>query len=119
MNHLHQRLSLTNFAATKHRLPVWFMRQAGRYHQHYQQLRRQHSFIDICKTPHLAAEAAWGPIVDFQFDAAILFSDILFPLEYLGLELNYDDGGPQLQRQIQTRLQCTKANSLICKAMLN
>ena len=76
--------------------PIWLMRQAGRYHRHYQALRAQHSFMDLCKQPELAAEVALGPVLDFGFDAAILFSDLLFPLEALGMELEYTDHGPQL-----------------------
>lgn len=76
--------------------PVWFMRQAGRYHKHYQNLRKNYSFVDLCKTPELAAETALGPIQDFDFDVAILFSDILFPLEALGMGLSYADGPPKL-----------------------
>jgi uroporphyrinogen decarboxylase len=76
--------------------PVWLMRQAGRYHRHYQNLRRQHSFMDLCKVPELAAEVALGPVRDFDFDAAILFSDLLFPLEALGMGLRYTDHGPEL-----------------------
>ena len=74
------------------RPPVWFMRQAGRYHSHYQALRRQHSFIDLCKKPEIACETAMGPIRDFDFDAAILFSDLLFPLEAMGMGLSYVPG---------------------------
>lgn len=70
--------------------PVWFMRQAGRYHRHYQNLRAKNSFVDLCKNPELASEVALGPVLDFDFDAAILFSDILFPLEALGMGLKYD-----------------------------
>jgi uroporphyrinogen decarboxylase len=70
--------------------PVWFMRQAGRYHKHYQDLRKSHSFMDLCKKPELAAEVALGPVVEFDFDVAILFSDLLFPLEALGMGLTYD-----------------------------
>ena len=70
--------------------PIWFMRQAGRYHSHYQALRAQHSFIELCKNPVLAAEVAMGPIRDFDFDIAILFSDLLFPLEAMGMGLSYD-----------------------------
>lgn len=70
--------------------PVWFMRQAGRYHKHYQALRKQHSFMDLCKKPELAAEVALGPVADFDFDVSILFSDLLFPLEALGMGLSYD-----------------------------
>src|SRR5436190_21433298 len=76
--------------------PIWLMRQAGRYHQHYQALRARHSFMELCKQPELAAEVALGPVLDFGFDAAILFSDLLFPLEALGMGLEYTEGGPQL-----------------------
>src|SRR5436190_22746253 len=76
--------------------PIWLMRQAGRYHRHYQALREKHSFMDLCKRPELAAEVALGPVLDFDFDAAILFSDLLFPLEALGMGLEYTDRGPQL-----------------------
>ncbi len=76
--------------------PVWLMRQAGRYHSHYQQLRKEHSFSTLCKQAELAAETARGPVTDFGFDAAILFSDLLFPLEALGIGLEYADSGPKL-----------------------
>ena len=72
--------------------PIWFMRQAGRYHSHYQNLRKTHSFETLCKNPELAAEVACGPINDFDYDVAILFSDILFPLELFDLELSYNPG---------------------------
>ena len=72
--------------------PIWFMRQAGRYHRHYQSLRKVHSFKELCKNPKLAAQVALGPIEDFDFDVAILFSDILFPLEALGMGLEYNPG---------------------------
>lgn len=76
--------------------PVWMMRQAGRYHSHYQNLKKDHSFMDLCLKPELSAEVAIGPVDDFDFDAAILFSDILFPLKALGMPLDYTDKGPQL-----------------------
>jgi uroporphyrinogen decarboxylase len=76
--------------------PIWLMRQAGRYHRHYQALRQKHSFMDLCKQPELAAAVALGPVQDFDFDAAILFSDLLFPLEALGMGLEYTDRGPRL-----------------------
>ena len=72
--------------------PIWFMRQAGRYHSHYRKLKEKYSFEDLCKTPDLAAEVAFGPIKEFDYDIAILFSDILFVLEGLGLELKFDPG---------------------------
>jgi uroporphyrinogen decarboxylase len=76
--------------------PIWFMRQAGRYHRPYQELRQRHGFEELCRVPELAAEVAMGPIRDFDFDAAILFSDLLFPLEALGMSLSYADGPPKL-----------------------
>ena len=74
------------------RPPMWFMRQAGRYHRHYQGLRARHEFIELCKQPALAAEVTMGPIDEFGFDAAILFSDLLFPLEAMGMGLRYEPG---------------------------
>jgi uroporphyrinogen decarboxylase len=76
--------------------PIWLMRQAGRYHRAYQVLRQRHGFEELCRQPELAAEVAMGPIRDFDFDAAILFSDLLFPLDALGMSLSYDAGPPQL-----------------------
>ncbi|WP_411824802.1 uroporphyrinogen decarboxylase family protein [Leptospira sp. 'Mane'] len=72
--------------------PIWFMRQAGRYHSHYRKLKEKYSFIELCKNPELAAEVALGPIKEFGFDVSILFSDILFPLEALGMGLDYNPG---------------------------
>jgi uroporphyrinogen decarboxylase len=87
MNEKFQRALSGEINATP---PVWLMRQAGRYHSHYRKLREKHSFMDLCKVPELAAEVALGPIREFDFDVAILFSDLLFPLEALGLGLTYD-----------------------------
>lgn len=72
--------------------PIWFMRQAGRYHSHYQKLKEQYTFEELCKIPELASEVAYGPIQEFDFDVCILFSDILFPLEGLGLPLEFKPG---------------------------
>lgn len=81
--------------------PIWFMRQAGRYHRHYQNLRSKYSFEQLCRQPELAAQVAMGPIEDFDFDVAILFSDILFPLDGLGLQPSYSDAGPKLQKSLR------------------
>lgn len=81
--------------------PVWMMRQAGRYHAHYQNLKKTYTFEQLCKDPKLAAEVAMGPINDFDFDAAILFSDILFPLEVLGTPLEFNPG-PKLGFHIKS-----------------
>ena len=72
--------------------PIRFMRQAGRYHSHYQQLKHKYTFEELCKNSELAAEVACGPVEEFDFDVAILFSDILFVLEGLGLELEFNPG---------------------------
>ncbi len=82
--------------------PIWFMRQAGRYHSHYQNLRKQHTFESLCRQPELATEVALGPVMDFDFDVSILFSDILFPLDALGMGLSYSDKGPKLEKQLRT-----------------
>jgi uroporphyrinogen decarboxylase len=84
------------------RPPVWFMRQAGRYHSHYQKLKEKHSFIELCKNPNLACEVTLGPIEDFDFDAAILFSDLLFPLESLNMGLSYNPG-PKLDFYLNSK----------------
>jgi uroporphyrinogen decarboxylase len=84
------------------RPPVWFMRQAGRYHSHYQKLKQTHSFMELCKLPAVACETAMGPIRDFDFDAAILFSDLLFPLEVMGMGLRYDPG-PKLDWHLRDK----------------
>ncbi|TGL97863.1 uroporphyrinogen decarboxylase [Leptospira barantonii] len=92
--------------------PVWMMRQAGRYHKHYQTLRQKHSFEELCKIPELAAEVAFGPVDEFDFDTAILFSDILFPLEALGMGLQYTDAGPALGFAIRSKEDLKKLKSV-------
>jgi uroporphyrinogen decarboxylase len=81
--------------------PVWFMRQAGRYMSEYRALRERHSLLDICRTPDLATEVTLQPIRRIEVDAAILFSDLLLPLEPMGLPFDFIKGeGPQLERPI-------------------
>lgn len=69
---------------------IWLMRQAGRYHAHYQNIKKTHSFLQMCRDPDLATEVAMGPMDDFGFDAAILFSDILFPFDALGCPVDFN-----------------------------
>lgn len=84
--------------------PVWLMRQAGRYQRSYQARRKKHTFEALCREPELAAGVALDCVEQFDFDAAILFSDLLFPLNALGLPLSYDDGGPKLGRRLDDAL---------------
>ncbi len=84
------------------RTPVWFMRQAGRYMEEYQTIRRRHSILEVCKTPALAAEVTLQPIQRFDFDAAIIFADILLPLDAMGLGLEFVEGkGPVIAKPIR------------------
>lgn len=98
MNNIFDKRRQTN---GKTHVPVWFMRQAGRYHNHYQNIKKRSDFITMCKDPTLACEVTMGPIEEFKFDAAILFSDLLFPLEHLGTGLRYDPG-PKLDWHLDT-----------------
>jgi uroporphyrinogen decarboxylase len=75
--------------------PVWFMRQAGRFLQEYRKIREKHSLIDICKDPELCAEVSALPVNALHVDAAILFADIMLPLEGMGVRFRIADGvGP-------------------------
>ncbi len=85
------------------RTPVWFMRQAGRYMAEYQAIRKNHSILDVCKIPELAAEVTLQPIERFPLDAAIIFADILLPLEPMGLNLSFvEDKGPVIANPVRS-----------------
>ena len=78
--------------------PVWLMRQAGRYMEEYRDIRRKVGFLDLCKSPDLAAEVTLLPVRKLGVDAAIIFGDILLPLEGMGIGLEFAQGGKPLIR---------------------
>jgi uroporphyrinogen decarboxylase len=83
--------------------PIWLMRQAGRYMPEYRQVREKHTILEIIKTPELACDVTLQPIHAFDLDAAIIFADILPPLEAMGLELDFVKGeGPAIHNPIRT-----------------
>src|SRR5437870_12603582 len=85
------------------RTPVWFMRQAGRYMAEYRAVRKQHSLIEICKNPSLAAEVTITAAEALGVDAAIIFADLLLPLEVMGLPFHFAAGeGPKIETTIRS-----------------
>jgi uroporphyrinogen decarboxylase len=85
------------------RTPVWLMRQAGRYMPEYRAIREHHNFLEMVKTPELAAEVTMQPLNAFELDAGIIFADILPPLEGLGINLTYEKGeGPVIHNPLHT-----------------
>ncbi len=82
-------------------VPVWIMRQAGRYLPDYQAVRKKHTFLQICKTPEVAAEVSMQPFRIIGVDAIIVFSDILIVAEAMGLPLDVPDSGPVLSNPVR------------------
>jgi len=89
------------YKRNKGQLPVWVMRQAGRYLPEYREVRSRVSFQELCRTPELIAEVVKHPVEIFGLDAAILFSDILTMLEPMGAEVSFPDGGPKISNPIR------------------
>jgi uroporphyrinogen decarboxylase len=83
--------------------PVWFMRQAGRYMSEYRALRERHSLLELCRTPDLATEVTLQPVRRIEVDAAILFSDLLLPLEPMGVPFDFVRGeGPAIDSPLRS-----------------
>jgi len=85
------------------RTPVWFLRQAGRYMQEYREVRKHHTLVEICKQPALAAEVTITAAEKLGVDAAIIFADLLLPLEPMGLDFEFQAGeGPVVHHPVRT-----------------
>jgi uroporphyrinogen decarboxylase len=83
--------------------PVWFMRQAGRYMKQYRDIRSKNGILDICKRPDLAAAVTLQPVEVLDVDAAIIFADLLLPVEPMGLKLRFATGeGPIIDNPVRT-----------------
>jgi len=100
------------------RTPVWFMRQAGRYMPEYRAVRKQYSLIEICKKPDIAAEVTVTAAEALAVDAAIIFADLLLPLEVMGLPFHFSAGeGPVIETPVRrkedvSRLRTDRAGDL-------
>ena len=85
------------------RTPVWFLRQAGRYMPEYREVRKHHTLVEICKQPELAAEVTITAAEKLGVDAAIIFADLLLPLEPMGLDFEFQAGeGPVVHHPVRT-----------------
>src|SRR5579862_7738754 len=85
------------------RTPVWFMRQAGRYMPEYRKVRKEYSLLEICKKPKVAAEVTITAAEILGVDAAIIFADLLLPLEVMGLKFHFADGeGPVIEAPLRS-----------------
>ncbi|MCA0199928.1 MAG: uroporphyrinogen decarboxylase [Proteobacteria bacterium] len=92
--------------------PIWVMRQAGRYLPEYREVRAKVGFAELTRTPELAAEVTLQPIRRFAFDASIIFSDIMVPLEGMGIDLDYAPG-PVIADPIRTLKQVEAIRPLV------
>ena len=89
---------------SEERAPIWLMRQAGRYLPEYLAIKAKSSFLEMTRTPEIAAEITLQPLRRFPIDAAIIFSDILTPLEALGIDIQFNPG-PSIAAPLRTRAQ--------------
>jgi uroporphyrinogen decarboxylase len=89
---------------SQERAPIWLMRQAGRYLPEYRELKARSTFLEMTRTPEIAAEITLQPLRRFPFDAAIIFSDIMTPLEALGIDIRFNPG-PSIAAPLRSRAQ--------------
>jgi uroporphyrinogen decarboxylase len=83
--------------------PIWFMRQAGRVLPEYRALREKYPFLEVARTPELAAEATLMPVDRLGVDGAVLFADIMLPLDGMGIPFQIDPGiGPVIEHPLRT-----------------
>src|SRR5271166_1008479 len=114
----HSLFIRTAKAQPTERTPVWFMRQAGRYMAEYRAIRKHYSLIEICKKPEVAAQVTIEAAEILQVDAAIIFADLLLPLEVMGLPFHFAAGeGPKIEKPVRspedvTRLRTDRAADL-------
>ena len=99
------------------RVPVWVMRQAGRYLPEYRALRKEVDFLTATKTPELAAKITLQPMKRFELDAAIFFADIMTPLEGMGVSMDFAPG-PVIEDPIRTPEQAASLRPLASVASL-
>lgn len=95
--------------------PVWFMRQAGRYMRSYRKLRDRYSFKDLCLIPELAVQVTMQPVVEFDTDAAIIFSDILLPLLAMNVDVQFTEAGPEVSSPDTLRIPLNPRQELQAK----
>ena len=96
-----EKLILQALEGTNSRVPVWLMRQAGRHLPEYLALKEKYTFLELCKNPDVAVEASLQPLRRYDMDGVICFSDILVPLEAMGMKLDFNPG-PVFENPIQS-----------------
>src|SRR5689334_11907906 len=85
-------------------IPVWYMRQAGRYDPDYRKIKEKYTLLEICKQPELAAEVTMMPVKKLGVDAAILYSDIMNPVASIGIDFDIvKDVGPVIHNPIRSK----------------